>query len=82
LSICVGDNFDWSVSLVTVLLKKTKCPLLSDMPLRLDSVSAVQNLIVKLNTLKVCEGNSEDTLLEMVKHRRETLHGSTRKNTL
>ena len=82
LSLSVHEDFGWSASVANKPLTSFLCRLLSNVPDRLASVSAVCQLVSTLDTAKLCCGNDEPMFLEQWRHRGLTLHGSTGKITV
>ena len=78
LSICVTKNMNWSpLFVVDMQVNMTECPLLDGMPVVINSVSSIINIIKTLNSARVCSGNSEKKFLDHWHQRSLTLHGSS-----
>ncbi len=77
LYICVIKNMNWSLFVVDMQVNMTECPLLDGMPVVINSVSSIINIIKTLNSARVCSGNSEKKFLDHWHQRSLTLNSSS-----
>lgn len=74
--ITIKSDFEWTLSFMNHQLTPTMCPVLSQVPSKIASISSVHSMISLLESVKVCTGNTETRFIELWQHRSLTLHGS------
>ena len=79
LTLSIRKDLKWTLFVGGIELSTSKCPLLTQIPPTLTSVAVVWHVVDTLNFTKVCAGNPEDKLLDVVRHRSQTLHGCSSK---
>lgn len=75
-TINISAELGWTVFYSDKELTSASSPLLTELPHKLVSVTAVYSLMSLLDSARVCVGNSDDKFLKLWHHRALTLHGS------
>lgn len=69
-SLTVLPNYTWKVYVHGKCVDADKCSVLKGLPGRITSPSAINRIILLLNSLHVCAGNPDDHFLQMADSRR------------
>ena len=56
--LCIDELFQWSLAYGDCCVTKDSCLYLSDIPTRISSVDALIELLQRIDSVKLCEGNS------------------------
>jgi len=68
-SITIQECFSWNMSAFGFTVSPQLCRVLSTTPDKLDNVHMVKQFISVIDCCKVCEGNSDETFMEVAKRR-------------
>ena len=78
-TISIGRELEWSMHHLEHTLSGLNCPMLAELPSKIENVAVVQQMINLIDNSKQCIGNADDKFIELFKERKLTLHGSLSK---
>ena len=74
-TVTINSHLEWCVMLCGNYLDRSKNEFLSSLPPIISSLSDLTNLFISLDSSRICIGNNEEKLIEVVRHRNSTLKG-------
>ncbi len=68
-SITIREDFTWLVSVYSHSVTPQSCHALAELPVRLDSVDKIKDVVSTIEHSRICDGNSESKFLDVAKRR-------------